>query len=459
MGGLQENTKITKKRQVSQANPLARSAQQMDIHEKRLVLYAIAQIRWDQDKFQPVEISVNDLKQIMGSSNKNIYRIAADAARGLLKRTIFMGSDNEDDPWTEFQWVSRSTYIPAKKHNSNQSTIILEFHEGLTPYLLQLRENYNSIPLLELLTIPSFNSLRLFEILYHDSHRGQKTFLTYDIEDLKKRIGLEDKYPKFKDFRYVLDRAKKDLEDHTSLYFDYEGTGSGRTYTQIRFKVKPNSNYQAPPGLESQNQTQTDTELTSQEIRLITLLNESGYSQNASETIKTYGLKRVETNLNLAKKKAREAAATQKPIMNLGGLIAYMIKHDVADAEAKQSQIEAETQTLERMTDLLESSYLQAYSAGLHKYWEDLLKTEKDAVHDIIRVSAHSSLLKVLDQSSWSGRAYEAERNRVLLNEYEDALPLNLRSVSVFVKHEGLLGEFTQEQQDQMIKTVENRLL
>jgi Initiator Replication protein len=92
------------KRLVTQGNPLARSAQQMDILEKRLVLFAISQLQWDQDDFTTVEIRMTNVVQALGKKNKNIYKLAQTSARGLLKRTIFIG--DEDGGWTEFQWVS-----------------------------------------------------------------------------------------------------------------------------------------------------------------------------------------------------------------------------------------------------------------------------------------------------------------------------------------------------------------
>jgi plasmid replication initiation protein len=58
--------------------------------------------------------------------------------------------------------------------------------------------------------------------------------------------GLEGKYAKFKDFRYVLDRAQADLTAHTGLTFSYTGVQQGRSYTQLRVRIMPNPTYTLP---------------------------------------------------------------------------------------------------------------------------------------------------------------------------------------------------------------------
>ena len=428
---------------VTQGNELARSAQQMTLYEKRLIYVAIASISREQTDFETIDIPVAGLERLFGVNTKAIYKIAKETALSLLERTILIGGDEEG--WVAFQWVSRSRYVPAHKHPNNVSSLQITFHEDLKPYLLQLRDNFNSMPLLELLSIPSFNSARLFEVLHHDSFRGQKAFVTYDIEDLKKRIGLEGKYAKYKDFRYVLDRAQADFAAYTSLTFSYTGVQQGRSYTQLRFHVTPNPDYQ-PPGKLPQALKDITVENPDETLKLSLELAAAGYTQDALETIDTYGLERVSKTLALAKKKAKEAARSTAPIRNLGGLIAYMLKNDTADKTAVAQTAASEgltPQKVRELATLLKDVFEAALREASEQLQTELSEDELGELHDIMRVELSKFTLTQLDKQNWQGPSYEAALNTTLYQKRRHLFPAPLQSLAAWTDHEELFSEYS----------------
>ncbi len=437
---------------VTQGNALARSAQQMTIYEKRLIYIAIASISRDQADFVSTDIPVVELERLFGVNTKAIYKIAKETALSLLERTILIGSDTEG--WTAFQWVSRARYVPAHKHPKGVSSLQITFHEDLKPYLLQLRNNFSSIPLLELLSIPSFNSARLFEVLHHDSFRGQKLFITYEIEDLKKRIGLEGKYTKFKDFRYVLDRAQADLAAYTGLIFSYTGIQQGRSYTQLRVRITPNPDF-TPPGRAPEAAKEVGPGGEDDDtLRLCAELTAAGYSQDTLETVAKYGLERVRSNLSLAEKKTKEAARSNTPIRNLGGLIAYMIQHDVAGKSVEAQNVDTEGligQKLRELATLLKD----AFEANLREASTNLRATfsedELGELHDIMRVELNKFTVSQLDKQSWKGPSYEAAFNATLYQKRRHMFPEQLQSLDAWTGHEELFPEYSEAERARII--------
>jgi plasmid replication initiation protein len=101
------------------------------------------------------------------------YQEGRKAADGLLHRVVEVLEDGGEQ--TKFQWTTLSAYIPAHKHRAGVACVRIRFNEELSPFLLQLRDRYNQIPLTHMLPMPSYNSQRLYEILWHDSHAGSKT--------------------------------------------------------------------------------------------------------------------------------------------------------------------------------------------------------------------------------------------------------------------------------------------
>lgn len=446
---------ITKRRaSVTQANALARSAQQMSLYEKRLIYIAIASITREQTDFETIEIPVVELERLFGVNTKAIYKIAKETALALLERTILVGSDT--DGWTAFQWVSRARYVPAHKHPERVSSLQITFHEDLKPYLLQLRDNFNSVPLLELLSVPSFNSARLFELLHHDSFKGQKAFLTYEIEDLKKRIGLEGKYAKFKDFRYVLDRAKADLAAYTSLCFSYTGVQQGRGYTQVRFRVTPNPNYVSPGVVPKMPKVLDAGEASDDDtLRLCQQLTAAGYTQNALDTVAKYGRERVASNLALAEKKAKEAARSATPIRNLGGLIAYMIQHDVAGKEVEAQKVAAEGLTPHKVRELA-TLLKDAFEADLREASARLQETLSDddlgELHDIMRVELNRFTLAQLDKQGWKGASYDAALNTTLYQKRRELFSERMQSLDAWLDSEELFREYSEAERDRIVE-------
>src|SRR5690606_23373540 len=102
------------------------------------------------------------------------------------------------------------------------------------------RRDFSIIPTEQLLSFESFNSMRLFEVLYTASYAGERDELIFDVDDLKLRLGLDGKYERFKDFRYVRDKAQEEVQPHPARAYEYEPLRVGRRYQRVRFSLTRN---------------------------------------------------------------------------------------------------------------------------------------------------------------------------------------------------------------------------
>ncbi len=70
---------------VRQGNALVKSAQTMDLNEKRLIMLAMSRIRWRDEEFLVQDIPITELGRWSGG---NPYQEGRKAADGLLHRVV-----------------------------------------------------------------------------------------------------------------------------------------------------------------------------------------------------------------------------------------------------------------------------------------------------------------------------------------------------------------------------------
>lgn len=430
---------------VRQSNALAKSAQRMELNEKRLVLIAMSQIKRDDTEFLTRDISITDFAQYLGG---NPYQEAKKAADGLLERVVYIQSG--DGAYKKFQWTTLSEYIPAKRHPEGRACIRVRLNEELKPLLLQLKDRFNSIPLAELMPIPSFNSQRLYEVLWADSFAGQKQFLTYDISALKLLLGLKDtegrweKYKDWRDFKKVLTRAQQDFETYGALRVDaFKGLREGRAFEKVLFTLTLVSSENTMP-------FKAKSPSRSEEERLLAQkLGEAGYLQDAYEAIDTYGATLVEKTVSMAREAERKATLTSKPVYNIGGLISSMLKNRVAERHSETSSSKSEAD-LRRVASSLAFAFAGNQSEHAANHWSTLSTEEQESLHDLMRVELEPMLLKLIEDDNWRGPAYESTRNSYLLERLR--LPPHLETLSAFVAHEALLQEFNSKERARILE-------
>lgn len=100
--------------------------------------------------------------------------------------------------------------------------------------LLSFSKGFRKLQLQTAMQCDSVYAMRFYELI-----SGQKTPLTYSIENLKEMFQISDKYERVNDFRkYVLDIAKRELDKCSPYTFDYKMNKTGRAFTSVTFFPK-----------------------------------------------------------------------------------------------------------------------------------------------------------------------------------------------------------------------------
>ncbi|UCH27170.1 MAG: replication initiation protein [Trueperaceae bacterium] len=439
----------TSRLKVTQANALARSAQQMTLMEKRLLALIISRVRREDEDFTTYRIPIVDIENLLGLNTKASYSILDEATTKLLSRVVRVEGANGG--WEKFQWVSKARYIPKEESDTGLACLDLRLHEDLRPLLLQLNKKFGSIPLEQIVSLPSFNSIRIFEILYHESYALSRSILRFELEDLKLRIGIEGKYRNYKDFRKnVLDRAQKDCKRFTGLEFGYQPIKEGRKVVEIQFTVRPNrESAQSGNLLPSEIpmfSLSAEAEAETERRQLERELQESGFMFDAADTIDRYGHDYVRETLKLAKRTKAKAERSAKPIQNLGGLINAMLR----DGVARSSRTTAtdplskppDEERIKQVADALVQAYADQVDQFFDEAWTALSRKQRDEVHAVMKDRLDRFTLKQLESDGWRGLIYEAARQRILVDGGFVALPQKLESVDSFVEAEQLLTPY-----------------
>lgn len=466
--GVEEHNLEYRKARIRQANALAKSGQELDLNEKRLLLLAMSRIKSSDTELLTHKIGMKELVTHIG---ENPYARAERAARGLLRRLVYVPTDNGG--FKEFQWTTVAEYVPAESSDTGESYVKIRLNEELAPLLLELRERYNTIPLLDVLPMESFNGQRLYEVLWHDSHGGEKKVLTYNITDLKFSMGMRvleqkgskkvwtEKYKAWRDFRKMLERACSEFETHGRLRFSFDALRQGRAIQQVRFHLSLVG--KAELGLAPIVQGEP---LTAEELAAAGELRSLGYMQDADTFVAKYGHEIVRRAVKLGRVAEARGNGSGRPIKNLPGFVQHLVVSGAASRSLKlddEGTSKKAKQTDEReLIEVIKSAFEAFRSEAAEALLRTLDEDTRNALPEMLRVELETQnrpyVVKVLEKTGWQGTQYQIARNAYLLDLYRDELPEMVHAVGMFVEDSQLLAGQPDEIIQRVLKALNDEL-
>jgi plasmid replication initiation protein len=440
---------------VTQANPLALSRQEMGLLTKRLLVLALSDITRDDHDLEPIRITAWEYAQIFNIRGKSIYNRIEDSARELLEQTVQIKEPNGD--WIMFQWVSEARYDSGRDSKDKLACIELKIHDKLKPYLLQLRRDFSIIPTDQLLSFESFNSMRLFEVLYTASYGGEKRHLEFDVDDLKLRLGLEGKYERFKDFTYVLDKAQGEFAKYTSLTFTYEGRKVGRKYQHVSIVIEKNDVFQPrvrlPDSIARRVQREGDTEAQLRALQAADTLRDVGWALDPERSVAQYGAQRVIDVVRYARSLQRKSEQTGRPIANLAGFVHSLLQQGIEPPPAEPEVVDARLtrDALRGIVAGIVDAFHQQRRERATAAWDALTGDQRELVHTLMQATIHRFTLERIEAAGWSGPLYETNRLDVLASHGFLTLPAYLTDLVAYVDHGDLLDEYPAEDRRRLL--------
>nr|CRY97843.1 hypothetical protein [uncultured prokaryote] len=223
---------------VVKSNHIIEASYRMSVAEQRVILSAITQVRRDQPKVTDAvlySVTAADLAELCGTDPKTAYRDLQNAAERLQTRRVTLilepdGVTIRTKRRSTICWVQRVDYI------DQEGRIELRFGKDILPYLTGLQREFTRYALSDVANMTSAHAIRLYELLmqWPEGHR------VIELDDFRRWLQLEDRYPSIKDFkRRVLDPAVEQINEHSPLMLTWSQRKTGRKVTHLVFDYAP----------------------------------------------------------------------------------------------------------------------------------------------------------------------------------------------------------------------------
>ena len=234
-------SKIDKKDlKVFQFNNMAVANYFLTLEEKKLMVLLTALVQKDDEDFKTYRIPITDIIDFLEIRGKAFYTRLRETAKTLRSRSLSIEKPNGG--WIEAGWISKAEYKKKGEDGLEYACLDLRFDPDLKPYFLHLKSQYYSYMFVNVVNLKSVYSIRFYEIFASYRRLGQVSF---DVDDLKKRLQVIDKYSKYNDFRKrVINQAQKELNEKTDICFEYIEERKRRRVERIHFTFQTQTNPQ-----------------------------------------------------------------------------------------------------------------------------------------------------------------------------------------------------------------------
>ena len=211
-------------------NKLIEARYETTLHQQRIMLWLISEIRPEDRAFQTYRVTIKELAKFVGlEKNKNVYQQMAEATKGMVGRLVEIGSFEQDN-------YLQVGLISSAKYKVGEGFIDLEISPQLVPYLLDLKANFTKAYLRDLMAMKSAYSIRLYDLLNQYRKAGRRSLT---VDEIKTMLGISKKYKAYKNFKArVINPSIKEINERTDLFVSYKERKAGRSVETLEFLIQ-----------------------------------------------------------------------------------------------------------------------------------------------------------------------------------------------------------------------------
>lgn len=214
-------------------NALIDACFDLSLAEYRILLLAMVVAR-EQDPlsvFTPIEITGLGYAQQFDLDRSTAYESLAEASKTLLKRTYsYKDTYRGKEAISDVHWLTQATYVPTT------GVVVLYFTQQTISLISRLEDHFTKYHIDQVSKFKSKYSIRLYEIVikWLDNKKTQK----YALDEFREKMGISSEYKQMSDFKInVLDKALKEINEHSDITLKYEQFKKGRVITDFQFKI------------------------------------------------------------------------------------------------------------------------------------------------------------------------------------------------------------------------------
>ncbi len=219
---------MAKEIKITKSNKVIEARYKLTLIEQKFILMMASMIHPDDKEFKFYEIRIKEVKYFLGmSKDKDVYRKIKDMVINLNRKTLIIP---ESDGELIVNWVASAKYF------SRKGIISFEFSQRLKPYLLQLKKEFTSYKIKNIMQIKSSYAIRIYELLKQYETIGKRIF---QVNELRELLGISTKkYKLYGDFkRKIIKVAERELFEKTDIYFKYLEKKDGKKVVALEFKI------------------------------------------------------------------------------------------------------------------------------------------------------------------------------------------------------------------------------
>jgi plasmid replication initiation protein len=247
-----------------QHNNLVEAKYSMTLQQKRVMIWLVSQIKPDDIDFKEHTLGIKELIEICQLSGESSYKEIRNITFSLIEKGIRIIDITDPSNKREIQvaWLSSADYYQGK--------VKLSFSPKLKPYLLQLKEKFTAINVIDLMQFKSVHAIRIYELLKQYQDIGERTLT---IDEIKECCGVTGKLTKYPDFEQkILLIAQREINKKSDIHFEFERIKPSRKIEGIKFIISKNKAY------ELRNNPVKETQEVKRKPAVIDTLKEFGLS-------------------------------------------------------------------------------------------------------------------------------------------------------------------------------------
>ena len=227
---------VDKNMQVKKSEAVVNARYKLNPLSLKFITTLIAGLKFGDNENEEYVFKVKDFKELTKLKRKDLHFAIKQALKELLEKPLDIPTE---DGFMVCNWISGGNYIDSA------GEIKFMIYPKLRPYLLEAKAKFLKYRLENILPLKSSYSIRLYEMLKdkynQEAGYGKKQAeKIYNVKELREKLEIPRSY-KFNDVkRFVLEKAKTELEKHTDIVFDYKEIKSGRKVVELKFTIRKN---------------------------------------------------------------------------------------------------------------------------------------------------------------------------------------------------------------------------
>ena len=211
---------------ITKSNMLIEANYKLGLLEQKIILCLASNINPSDSDFKTYTLPIKEFTNLLGLKGKPKYGELRQITKEMMKKVFELRIDNK---------VSQVSWLSYVAYNETEGTIDIRFDPFLRPYLLELKREFTSYRLENVVKLKSSYSIRLYELLKQYEKLQERTF---DLQTLRGMLGAKDIYPAYGNFKQrVIIPAQKELKKRTDISFEIEEIKTGRKVDKVKFLI------------------------------------------------------------------------------------------------------------------------------------------------------------------------------------------------------------------------------